>query len=267
MQCRHASKETLRQPTALLAAMGLLLFTACGQQPASSPISPPSTAPPESSSATASTEYREVEFTTRDDQVRSGRLFGDGRVGIVLSHMWGPGHRQDDWTQFATQLADRGYMILTYDERPTIGSVWQDVLGGADELRRQGATIVIAGGASLGAMASLHAAGQPQAKLDGVIWLAGVNGTGAQDRLYGFDEGEVAALRCPILFASGDQDALGAADDTRQIHRWAADGELLMLESDLHGTDILEEDPAQAAEFTAAVQALAARVAGHPAPC
>ena len=180
--------------------------------------------------------------------------------------MWGSGRDQDDWTQLASLLADHGYLVLTYNERPTIGSVWQDVLGGADELRREGARTVIAGGASLGAMASLHAARQTEANLDGVIWLAGVNGTGSLDQLYAFEEDDVAALRCPILFASGDQDALGAADDTRQLHRWAADGELLMLESNLHGTDMLE-DPPLAAAFAAAVEAFAARAASHRAPC
>jgi predicted alpha/beta-hydrolase family hydrolase len=254
----------------------LLVLAACGSPALGSPPDTQSngaqrsraaTAVSPSPSPTASLDYRELEFTTRDGEVRSGRLFGSGRVGIVLSHMWGPGRRQDDWAGVASQLAERGYLVLTYNERPTIGSVWQDVLGAGDELRRQGASTIVAGGASLGAMASLHAARQPDARLDGVIWLAGVNGTGAQDRLYAFDEEEVATLGCPVLFASGDRDALGAAEDTRQLHRWAADGELVMVESDQHGTDIFVEDQPAAAEFTGAALDFMARIAAQPTPC
>ena len=44
-----------------------------------------------------------------------GRVFGSGDVGVVLGHMR-PGD-QSQWLGFAALLADRGYMVLTYDRR------------------------------------------------------------------------------------------------------------------------------------------------------
>ncbi|HEU4831977.1 MAG TPA: hypothetical protein VFU18_04640 [Actinomycetota bacterium] len=44
-----------------------------------------------------------------------GRVFGSGDVGVVLGHMR-PGD-QSQWLGFVALLADRGYMVLTYDRR------------------------------------------------------------------------------------------------------------------------------------------------------
>lgn len=210
--------------------------------------------------------YEDVEFAALDGEVRSGRLFGDdsaGPVGVVLSHMGRSGDGQDDWAAFALELAERGHRVLTYDRRSDMDDGWQDVLGAAAYLRDAGAERVVAGGASLGAMASLHAATQPEASLDGVIWLAGV-----LDGEYTFAQADVAALACPMVLLSGDRDGYGAADDTRQLHEWVtAPNELVIVDSDRHGTDVLLDGGPAADELAQAMLAFVDRVAAEPVPC
>jgi predicted alpha/beta-hydrolase family hydrolase len=261
-------------PGTLVFALLLLLAACAGSSPGGgSPgaTSGPSSGPsiPQSSattepSAVGSKAYREVQFTTRDGTTRSGRRFGDGRVAIVLSHMGRPGDRQDDWESFAGELAGRGYRVLTYERRDSFGEVWQDVLGGVDYLRDHGAEKVIAGGASIGAMASLYAAEQPNSNLDGVIWLAGVlQGSG-----YDFQGADVAEIACPMLFISGDQDAYGAAEAARQLHGWArSPSELRILRTERHGTDILNEGGPQAGELRLAMVRFVQRVANKSSTC
>lgn len=165
---------------------------------------------------------------------------------------------QDDWAPFAQALADRGYQALTYERRTSQGEIWLDVLGGADYLRARGAQKVIVAGASIGAMASLHAAQQPDANLDGVIWLAGA----LRFRGYAFEEPDVSRIACPMLLISGDQDTYRAANDARELHEWAtAPTELLLLDSNRHGTDIFAEGDPNAAELTQAMLDFVERIA------
>jgi dienelactone hydrolase len=210
-------------------------------------------------------EHRSVEFPTRDGQRRAGRLFGDGTTAVVLSHMGSAGASQNDWTAFAEELARQGYQALTYERRETLREVWHDVLAAADYLRTGGAERVVAAGASIGAMASLHAATQPDNGLHGVIWLAGVIG----NRHYEFQQGPVAAVTCPILLISGDKDAYAAAADARRLHDWAKGAsELLILPSARHGTEILTEADPNAEKLMAAMTAFIRRVStGNPVAC
>jgi dienelactone hydrolase len=204
-------------------------------EPPASPASPSTTSSP----ARGDLPYEEVEFNSPDGDVRSGRVFGEGKVGVILSHMGRGGDGQHDWEEFAAQLADRGYLVLTYQRRSDMGGTWQDVLGGADYMRELGVDRVIAGGASLGAMATLYAAGQSEAQFSGIIWLAGV----LRNRAYNFEEADVSGLECPMLFISGDEDSYGAAEDSQQMHAWAeAPSDLTLLPSRRHGTDVFEED-------------------------
>jgi dienelactone hydrolase len=137
------------------------------------------------------------------------------------------------------------------------------VLGAVAYLRDNGAERVVVGGASIGAMASLYAAEQSESNLDGVIWLAGIlRGE------YIFEQADVAAIGCPILIMSGDQDRYGAADDARQLQGWAtAPNQLLIVESELHGTDILQEGGPHADELMQAMVSFVDQVAAESSSC
>jgi pimeloyl-ACP methyl ester carboxylesterase len=215
-----------------------------GSQPTSEAKSDPT--PEATGGATAerrnpksTASYTKVRFTAEDGVRRSGRLFGDGDVGVVLSHMGRPEDGQGDWLPFAEQLANNGFRVLTYRGRDSLSESWRDVLGAVDRLRADGAKTVIAAGASIGAMASLNAAIQADSRINAVVWLAGV----LSDSGYDFQRRDVSGLACPILIASGDRDSYGAYIDARRLHRWTANAsELHLVDSDLHGTDILTAD-------------------------
>lgn len=201
--------------------------------------------------STQDASFTEVEFTAADGEQRPARVFGSGAAAVVLSHMGSAGSGQEDWAPFAQQLAEAGFQVLTYDNRADLSASWNDVLGAVDHLRNEGAETVIVGGASIGAMASLRAAIEPDAEINAVLWLAGVlNESG-----YAFTEADVSGLACPMLIASGSEDSYGAAEDAALLHEWTPDvSELLIVDSIRHGTDILAEDePAVADELRQAM--------------
>jgi dienelactone hydrolase len=152
----------------------------------------------------------------------------------------------------------QGYRVVTFNHNAS--AVWVQVLAATDYLRDQGATTIVVGGASLGAMASLRAAQEPGSGLHGVIWIAGVQlGSG-----YAFQEEDVAAVACPILFASGTGDEHGAAEDAERMSARAPSAELVLVESELHGTDILLEGGAADDELRAAILGFLDRVTASP---
>jgi hypothetical protein len=65
-----------------------------------------------------------VSFRSSDGVKLAGRVFGDGRVGVVLAHMF-PAD-QTSWWAFARFLAPRGFTVLTFDfpaDRTVLGNV------------------------------------------------------------------------------------------------------------------------------------------------
>jgi pimeloyl-ACP methyl ester carboxylesterase len=243
----------------LVAACAVLLAsTAC-----SGPDSPGGT-PPDVATEPAPS-YTELEFTAEDGEVRSARLFGSGEVAVVLSHMGNADSGQEDWEAFAQELAEAGYRVLTYEGRTELSETWNDVLGAVDHLRDDGAGKVIVAGASIGAMASLRAAIQPESEVTAVLWLAGVLDASG----YAFTEADVAGLACPILIASGSEDSYGAADDAVTLHEWTPEiSELVIVDSIRHGTDILTQDePAVADELRQAMTDFLDRAADSTTTC
>jgi pimeloyl-ACP methyl ester carboxylesterase len=190
---------------------------------------------------------RAVTFESSDGVKLAGRIFGDGSVGVVLSHML-PADQQS-WWDFARELADEGYLVLTYDFRGycpggaagcsagdrDIAAIWQDVLGGIDEVRSEGAVRVVLVGASMGGTASLVAASKPGVDVEAVITLS------APTSIEGLvaDPGTLASVGAAKLFIAGLGDAQ-AADAAQQLWATAPQPKRVeVLTSDDHGTDLL----------------------------
>ena len=196
---------------------------------------------------------RAVGFRAVDGVRLEGRLFGSGRIGVVLSHMGRVGDDQSDWFAVASLLAKRGYLVLTYNRRGVcpggeegcssgeddFGEHWKDVLGALRFLRDAGARTVFIGGASIGAMATFYVAEQPDVDVDGVIWVAGIDiGSG-----YLFDRKDVSKVVAPKLFIAG-RDEPDDASSARRLYRWSVPPRRsVLVDSDEHGTDMLVEDP------------------------
>ena len=78
-----------------------------------------------------------VAFAASDGIGLTGRVFGEGSIGVVLAHMGRPGDMQADFYPLARALAERGYLALTYNRRGVCGPVWTGVLAGIRRLREQ----------------------------------------------------------------------------------------------------------------------------------
>jgi pimeloyl-ACP methyl ester carboxylesterase len=185
-----------------------------------------------------------VTFPSADGTKLEGRVVGDGTVGVVLSHML-PAD-QTSWWPFAERLAHEGFRVLTYDFRGYCPGgragcsggekdIWQDVLGAIDEIRSQGATRVVLIGASMGGTASLIAAAQPGADVDGVVTLS------APTSIEGLtaDPDVLSTVTAPKLFLAGVGDA-SAAEAAQELYDTSAPPKRVeILTTDDHGTDIL----------------------------
>jgi pimeloyl-ACP methyl ester carboxylesterase len=197
------------------------------------------TAPPSGS--------RAVTFEASDGVKLAGRLFGDGRVGIVMSHMLPADQRS--WWDFASQLADRGYLVLTYDARgycpggdagcsageKDVGAIWQDVVGAVAFVRAEGAVEVVLMGASMGGTASLVASGRGDVQPAAIVTLSAP--TQIEDLVVTPDL--LARVSAPKLFVAGVGDA-EAADAAQRLYDMAPQPKRVeILTSDDHGTDLL----------------------------
>src|SRR5215831_2429834 len=110
---RHLPTPLHRTTFPLLALSLLLLLallSACGGGTAATA---PTVTP--KATATATPEPGTFYFTTDDGVTLSGKIVGSGTTAIVLSAQDGdPG---SEWAPLAAQLADRGYLVMTYNYR------------------------------------------------------------------------------------------------------------------------------------------------------
>ena len=227
-----------------------VLASACSE-----PVEPEVTPPPMPTAGAmpaspqpspAPTPGTPVAFRTADGVRIAGRVFGDGRIGVVLGHQIDGDQR--DWWNFAEELADEGYRALTLDFRgycPRDGAgcsgdggtadAWRDLVAAAEWLRGRGARRIVLVGASMGGTAATVAGAERASAPDGLIALS------APATCCGMtpDPSAMRAAGIPMLFLAGNADG-EAATDARQLARWAgADGRAVILDSGEHGVDLI----------------------------
>ena len=189
-----------------------------------------------------------VSFSSADGVKLEGRLFGNGSVGVVLSHML-PAD-QTSWWGFARELSEGGYMALAFDFRgfcpggdagcsegeKDIGAMWQDVVGAIGFLRSEGATQVMLVGASMGGTASLVGAAQDGVEVSVVVTLAspvGIDGLAADANL-------LTRITAAKLFIAGTGDRFGAAEAAQRLYAQSPlPKRVEIVTSNDHGTDLL----------------------------
>ena len=186
-----------------------------------------------------------IAFRASDGVRIAGRLFGDGRVGVVLGHSIDGD--QTEWWNVAEVIADAGSLALTIDfrgycpgeesgcsEDGTTAYAWRDLLAGAKLLRERGVKEIVLIGASMGGTAAILAAGHARPDVSGVITLSAPTECCGMET----DKSVVAAAGAPMLFIAGRLDG-DAPASARAFSRWAgSSGEALILASGEHGTDL-----------------------------
>ncbi len=193
-----------------------------------------------------------VTFESADGVRLEGRLFGEGTTGVVLSHMF-PAD-QSSWYDFATRLADEGYLVLTYDFRGycpggdagcsagdrDVAAIWQDVLGAIDFIRQEGASRVSLLGASMGGTASLIAAAEEG---NGVAAMVTLSAPASFEGLV-VDENVLTRVTAAKLFVAGVGDAPAAVSAQALYDLSPPPKRVEILASDDHGTDLLSGNQA-----------------------
>lgn len=194
-------------------------------------------ATPRAAVADASQSSQKVSFITDDRVTLRGHLYGDGRTGVILAHMY-PADQQD-WADFAGVLAVNGYQALTFDFRGFSESdgesgvefAGHDLEAAYDFIKPRVERIFLIG-ASMGSDASiLVAASHPVA---GVICIS----TPIEFR--GLDVGEaIRQVRAPILFITSKEDSLVAGQDEILYTRAHQPRTLRIFPGRAHGSDLL----------------------------
>jgi dienelactone hydrolase len=226
-------------PLTVLAAVAILLSGCSSVPPPTGGPAPasPSVAPP-------------VSFAAADGTTISGRLFGSGPTGVVLSNMGD--NDPADWEGFAPDLAGEGYSVLTYTYRyparprtltaEMAGGALDDLLGAAAYLRSRGATRIVLIGASLGGMVTAKAA--RTARADAVV----ISAAPADRPDFGLSirPADLAAITGPKLFVASDDDPTVAAAETRGLYEAAPEPKAWKaFPATAHGTGLLDTEHAE----------------------
>lgn len=238
--------ESMRSQTALSCVLLVLAIaaSACGGSVTSEP-SPEVVATAEAEARaviiTAAASITPTAEEPEDPVTLSGRVFGSGEVGVILSHM-----RLDDqtaWYPFAQKLADTGeFTVLTFDFRgfgestgdKQFDRIDADLTAAYEYMRDElGIDKVFLVGSSMGGTASLVVAAS--------VAVAGVVSISAPGQFPPIDaELTVAAIDAPKLFITSEDDVPQART---QETLWALAREpkqQYVYEGDAHGTALFE---------------------------
>ncbi len=248
------------------------LLASCSNGEASSP---PRVQTSETETAAATTaagtegeraDYQAVRFQAEDGVELAGRLWGDGDVGVVLAHGFSQGQAQDGWLPFPTVLAERGYLVLTFNFRGFCDSEgcsegdmelennWRDAIAAAAFLRQRGAKTTFLIGASMGGLSFLRAAGTPGVDVAGVVSLSTPQFPSkhydGEPRANDVTAARLRQIDEPKLFIAGKDDVhfvrgeVRFAKDARRMFGAASEPkELALVDSSLHSSELVTTAP------------------------
>jgi dienelactone hydrolase len=245
--------------------VALTLLTSCSGGDSNGPVTPvpdaspppvsggPSAHPPGAPNVTAAGI---VTFPTPDGVTLSGRVFGprNAEAGIVLAH--GATVNQSSWFEFAQELGQRGYLVLTFNFRGycpggengcSHGSKDTnarpiDLHAAIDAIRSFGIGRLGLMGSSLGGWAALTVGADEGDALDLVVALSAVSAT----------DDDLRKISAAKLFMAGTGDD-GIAGLARQFYDASLSPKsLVLLDTGDHGAEMLRgsaRDAARAAVF------------------
>jgi polyhydroxybutyrate depolymerase len=203
---------------------------------------------------TVRVRMRPVSFKTEDEVKLSGTLFGEGQIGVILTHMGTIGSSQTSWYDFAERIGVKDFTALPFDFRGVGESQGQvdralhiyDVRAAIMYLQKKGFEQIICMGASQGGTACLKAA--TEGELAGVVVIASPFGTGSPTSV---EPEELATLTIPKLFICAEKDRNEAlVDYTKEMYDASPEPkEIVILEgASAHGTELFRSTIGE--EFT-----------------
>jgi len=187
----------------------------------------------------------EVTFVTEDGIELNGNVFGQGKKWVILSHMLPTD--QTSWFDFARDLAQKGYVALTFDfrgygkskgDKEDIPNIDKDVKAAISFTRQYDYEKLFLVGASMGGTASIVVAADDTA-ISGVVSLSSPDKMGE-----GLDAlSVVSRLKMPKIFISAKGDDYHA-ESAKKLYENAVDPKMLEIieNSNEHGTFIFENE-------------------------
>jgi esterase/lipase len=229
--------------TQFLIVFGFILTSAC--TPASTPIVETATPSP----APAIKAPEQVTFSTPDDAVLTGTVYGVGNVAVIFSVM---GNCKRGWEDMAELVAQHGMTALTYQWRAcreSAGAVEaelqkfvDDLRGAITYMRAQGAQKIILAGASLGGVASAKLA--VESSPNGLIIVASPREI--EDWNIEITLGDVN-IDMPKLFITAENDSVVPMEKSRELFDLVAEPkEWETYPGTAHGTDLFETESGEA---------------------
>jgi alpha-beta hydrolase superfamily lysophospholipase len=233
---------------AILFALMTLISCDTGPAPATTPL-PTATPQPSPTPTIELIEVTSADVTflpaTGDAELR-GTLYGQHRVGVILSHGIGSAtSNRGRWESFAEYLAARGFMVLTYDAAGygesqgfTGGmSALRSLQGAITLMREQGAEQIILMSELIGAPVTLDfAAANEGGDIIGVATLSAARQS--RDQVVGISDEELATLTMPSLWIAASDTVY--AQEVALMYEAAAgpDKELHIYDGDFRGTEL-----------------------------
>jgi alpha/beta superfamily hydrolase len=240
---------------ALSLLLPLALLSACGGPNAAT--FPTATSPTATPKATATTtpEPGTFYFTTDDGVTLSGKIVGSGTTAIVLSAQDGdPG---SEWAPLASQLADRGYLVMTYNYRgidPSQGhydhpKLVSDLNAAIQAAQQHGATKYVLMGASEGGLVTLKAAANTHPTA--VVALSAAPASFGDIPL---SNDEMGAMTAPKLFVVSQDDRPFNSSVQQYYNVSPQPKQIIIYPGKLHGVDFFGA-PDTKADFLARLNA------------
>jgi pimeloyl-ACP methyl ester carboxylesterase len=205
---------------------------------------------------------RAVRFQTSDGQTLTGRVFGRGRVGVTLAHMF-PADATS-WYPAARSIARAGYTALAFNFRgyassegpKQISKAPTDIEAAMRYLKRHGARGVAFVGASMGGTASIIAADT----LDALAVVC----VSAPLRFMGLDAPAVAnRVQRPVLLLTARDDGPAFAS-VQELERALPNPDTKIYGGNAHGTDLLDDRPEAVDEIISFLRRYAPTTVSEP---
>ncbi len=188
-----------------------------------------------------------VTFTTVDDIVISGNIFGTGKKWVILTHKLQAD--QASWFDFADILVENGYTALTYDIRGIgrsggsmynkeegIVNSYMDLEAAIAFVRQHNPEKIFLMGSVTGGTQSLKVASKEP--VDGVISISGPEEFGGLSVI-----DEIADVTPPKLFIASSSDK-NAAESANNLYANSPEPkEIKILEGGGHGLSVLKNEP------------------------
>ena len=175
-----------------------------------------------------------------------GHFYGPlNEVGVILSHML-PSD-QSAWSEFAEELAEEGYAVVTFDFRGfgetggerDLSKLDEDLSRAVSFLRDRNKQQVFLIGASMGGTTSLVVAARED--LAGVVAVSAPAQFESQDAL-----AAVASITEPKLFIASEDDTAAVTSLAALIGASGEPKDEQIYSGDRHGTDLLQGEHAAA---------------------